>query len=908
MAFNVSYIFTARDEYSAIAKKIIESNKKIILSSNKAAKSFLKQNEAAKKLKNSLVGLNKEFVNTNKSVISNNSSISDLTSKLKTLSAETKAGLGSATNNDLSEMDGRYIILAKTVAVSSKKIKKSNKSIAQTNLGSSGKDLLSLEEKYKKLAKNVKLSTDKLKGSIKELNASNRKLKTSNNRLVTSNEKLKDSLKKSKESIAKLKKGGKSLSKSNAKLKESLNNTSRSSRRTKKEFNKLSFASITLRATFVKLRIQTNLNKNASKGLTNQLKKFAALALAGLGIAKLIQEGSAFQDAMLDLSAITGSSGKDLEGLKGRIRELALEYKTMPSDVATAMKAVASAKPELLKNAVALSSVTESVLLLKKAAGIETADAVMTLTRGLNIFGKGADQAAKFVDILAAGAKFGSAEIRDAGQSVLLAGGAAVDAGLSFLQLNSAIQVVAKGGFVAEKSGTGLQAIFLRLTEAGFDFKKLGVEGVMDQVAKGLAKIKDPATKAATKSKLFGLEHIKIASALLRNIPLIGELNKKLETSGVAAEQAKIRMSSFSSNVDEAKVRLSLLASKIFDRSLPALNSLTESTNDFLGGFDTSDIEAFSLTLSILAGAAKVVGAVFGFVFNQILTSLKPVLAIMKGIADIIGQLVGAIATLDFSNFDISKSFDLGGKFLGLFGGEEEKESTFNQASENVAIAKKAKNIVISNSDIKDFAKKAIGVNSNVLEFKVPEKVLEVATNVEDIKIPAKTVEVATNVADIKLPAKTLKLMPEVAAINIPDNVVKISANVESIKIPDSVKNQSSLENLSLTSNAGRNKIIEDSNLALLNKAKIINITNSSISKNISVLNSIRSSSSPLVNTNVSPVVSIAPQVSTVSSGATLNGNITVSAAPGSKVESVESEVVFDGTQGNLGLGVAAGA
>lgn len=432
-------------------------------------------------------------------------------------------------------------------------------------------------------------------------------------------------------------------------------------------------------------RRETNLTKKASSKLTSELKAFAVTAIAGLGLLKLVQEGAKFQDSMADLSAITGAVGKDFDFLKGKVKELAVASRVMPSDVALAFKSVASAKPELLENTALLSGVTEKVLLLKNAAGIEMVEAVNTVTRGLNIFSAGADQAGKFVDILAAGAKFGSSEIRDTGEAMLIAGGSAVDAGLSFLELNAAIQVVAKGGFVASQAGTGLQAIFIRLTKAGFDFKKLGVDGVMLQVSKMLDKVEGSAAKAQLKSKLFGEEHQKIAGALLRNIPLITELNKKLEITGVAAEQAKVRMATFNSGVQGMKVQVSLLASSIFDKTLPAISFLTGGVNKFLSSLDKSDVEAFSLILTGLAAAAGSIGLAFAAAFKIILFVVKPVLAVMKGIATVVGQVVAAFATLDFSQFDLSGAFDLGGSFLGL--GSEGAGSSFTPPTASPAVA-----------------------------------------------------------------------------------------------------------------------------------------------------------------------------------------------------------------------------
>jgi len=450
---------------------------------------------------------------------------------------------------------------------------------------------------------------------------------------------------------------------------------------------KLKAAAIIAKRKLRDYRKETTLTTRASSQLVTQLKTFAVTAVAGLGLLKIIQEGAKFQDSMADLSAITGAVGKDFDFLKGKVKELAISSRVLPTDVALAFKSVASAKPELLENTELLSKVTEKVLLLKNAAGIEMEEAVNTVARGLNIFGAEADQAGKFVDILAAGAKFGSSEIRNTGEALLIAGGSAVDAGLSFTELNAAIQVVAKGGFVASQAGTGLQAIFIKLTKAGFDFKKLGVDGVMSQVADMLDRTEGSAAKAQLKSKLFGEEHQKIAGALLRNIPLITELNEKLKTTGIATEQARVRMATFNSGVEGMKVKLSLLASGIFDKTLPAIGFLTGGVNSFLSSLDESDIELFSLLLTGLAAAAGAVGLAFAAAFKLILFVVKPVFAVLKGIATVVGQVTAAFATLDFSQFDLGGAFDLGGRFLGLGEASPSVSPAVSSASANATVS-----------------------------------------------------------------------------------------------------------------------------------------------------------------------------------------------------------------------------
>ena len=97
-------------------------------------------------------------------------------------------------------------------------------------------------------------------------------------------------------------------------------------------------------------RKETSLNSKASSDLISKFKGFAAVAVAGLGLAQVIREGAKFQDSMADLAAITGAAGEDFDFLKSKVKDLAIASRVMPTDVALAFKSVASAKPELLEN------------------------------------------------------------------------------------------------------------------------------------------------------------------------------------------------------------------------------------------------------------------------------------------------------------------------------------------------------------------------------------------------------------------------------------------------------------------------------------------------------------------------------------------------------------------------------
>jgi TP901 family phage tail tape measure protein len=409
-------------------------------------------------------------------------------------------------------------------------------------------------------------------------------------------------------------------------------------------------------------RYESKLSEKASSKLLGKFKQLAAGALVAVGITSLVRAGAAVEDSIADLSAITGAGGKDLQFYTKEINNLALAAKTMPAEVGNAFKAVASAKSELLKDPKALSVVTEQVLLLKNASGIETDASSKVLTESLNQFNAGADQAARFVNVLAAGSKVGASEVNETGVAVVKSGVAAKLAKVQFEELNAMIQVLAKNGIKAEVAGTGLQNVLLKLETSGIKQITPSIVGI----GNALEALKSKSLTAKQQEQLFGLEGLKAGSILIENAQLMKDWTKEITGTSIAQEQASKRMATFNSGLKGTRVRLAVLASSIFNVARPALMSLGATVDDFVDSMsDASDVEFFGMLLGGLATSASLVGQAFSFLGNLIVDVLKPPMAILKFIGTFIGQIAAAIATLDFSNFDLSGSLTLGDKFLG---------------------------------------------------------------------------------------------------------------------------------------------------------------------------------------------------------------------------------------------------
>ncbi len=380
---------------------------------------------------------------------------------------------------------------------------------------------------------------------------------------------------------------------------------------------KVSRATVGLQKQFKKLENVTRKSLTAIRNKVNStgkdLLRFGKIALAATA-ALTIKFGAGFQDAMADVSAITGAAGKDLQFFSDESLRLAKASVTAQSEVATAFKIIASAKSELLKDPKGLSRVTEQVLLLKNAAGLELAQAAKVTTEALNQFGAGADQAARFVNVLAAGSKVGASEVGATGAAIVESAVFAKQAGLSFEELNSTIQVLAKNGVPATKAGTALKNMFVRLESTGDKKLMPSIIGI-NQVLENLSQM-NLSTKDST--KLFGLEAAAAGDILIKNRALVAKWTKELTGTQSATEQAERRMATFSTKARKLGIIIKGILIRVFLKLEPVLTKMADSMSKFFDSITDEDIDKFIEKLQDTVRVIRGIGAAIKEVFKTI--------------------------------------------------------------------------------------------------------------------------------------------------------------------------------------------------------------------------------------------------------------------------------------------------
>jgi len=361
------------------------------------------------------------------------------------------------------------------------------------------------------------------------------------------------------------------------------------------------------------LQGKMNSAAGSSEKLSSSLSKVAGAVAAAITVERIaaamnaaIQASKVFQKSMSDLSAITGATGEQLKLLEANARQIGATTSLSASQAAEAFKLIASAKPDLLESSAALNTVTRAAVTLAEAAGTTLPEAADTLGSALNQFGADASEANRYINVLAAGSKFGAAEVTDVAVALKNSGVAAASAGVGFETLNAAIQSLAAVGIKGGEAGTGLRNIILKLETDTNQKLRPSVVGLTS----ALQTLASANESTAALTKRFGLENITAAQALLNNANSMAELEQKLTGTNTAYEQASTRVNNLDGDMKALNSATEALAIAIGDKLNPAARDSAKFMTE-LATATTNWLDSLSESPSTLNGAIFKLQAVY---------------------------------------------------------------------------------------------------------------------------------------------------------------------------------------------------------------------------------------------------------------------------------------------------------
>ncbi|HHT2660981.1 TPA: phage tail tape measure protein [Citrobacter freundii] len=320
--------------------------------------------------------------------------------------------------------------------------------------------------------------------------------------------------------------------------------------------------------------------KRVSASVSGLAGRLAGFAGAGLSLGTIISTTRQYSQSLSDLQAITGATSAQMKLYDQAAQEMGRTTEYSASQAAEAIKLMASAKPELLSTSAGLTAATKSALTLAQAAGTTLPDATRTLALSLNQFGAGASEADRYINVLAAGAKFGSSEIADTAAAIKNGGVAAAQAGVGFETLNAAIQVLAEREVKGGEAGTALRNVILNLEKGTDKTLKPSVVG-LSQALENLAG-KNLSTRQAV--KLFGVENLSAASILVQNREKVESLTAALTGTQTAHEQAEIRVNNLNGDLLSLTSAFEGLIIKVGQSGNGPLRSGVQTVTDAING------------------------------------------------------------------------------------------------------------------------------------------------------------------------------------------------------------------------------------------------------------------------------------------------------------------------------------
>lgn len=274
----------------------------------------------------------------------------------------------------------------------------------------------------------------------------------------------------------------------------------------------------------------------------------AAVAATGAAVIKGTKEWAEYGEKLSEVSALTGATGKSLQFLDDQAQKIERDTGIAGKEVLDAFKNIAGIKPELLENNEALAQTTKEVIVLSQASKLSLDESARALLGSLSQFGEGAEEAARFSNVLAAGAKLGNSEINDTAEALKTSGTAMKAAGLSFEQGNSLLQILAKGMIKGSEAGTALRNVLLKLeTDADKNLRPsiVGLDAALENAAQKY-------NTTSKQAKIFGTENIVAAKQVLEARSEVSKMTETLTGTSVAYEQAKTNTDNLAADLHKA--------------------------------------------------------------------------------------------------------------------------------------------------------------------------------------------------------------------------------------------------------------------------------------------------------------------------------------------------------------------
>lgn len=396
-----------------------------------------------------------------------------------------------------------------------------------------------------------------------------------------------------------------------------------------------------------------------------------------LALRSIREERNKLEESQAGLKALTGLDDESISWLTDQAKTLSttmtkegLRVRQSAAEILDAFMLVGSAKPELLGDKEALRAVTEEAMRLQAAAGdITLNEAVDSLTLSLNQYGAAADQASRFVNVLAAGSKEGAVNIASQAKAIQKAGTMAATLNIPIEELVGSIEMLGEKGVKDEIAGTGLKTFFTRLATGATDTnpKVVGLANALDNLNKQVeaAEAKQAGGGTSLLKKIFGDEGMQTAMILTQNVEQVKKYTEAVTGTNIAYEQAAINSATAAAQLDQSRNKMKLAAIELGEKLNPVLtvstNMMTNVVKILPGLIDWFQKWGGTIVALLVPVAAYVGYLKLAAMYHTTLNAVTKVAATLKVLyavatANVAGNLTGANKILSLFSANMVKN------------------------------------------------------------------------------------------------------------------------------------------------------------------------------------------------------------------------------------------------------------
>ena len=339
-----------------------------------------------------------------------------------------------------------------------------------------------------------------------------------------------------------------------------------------------------------------NITSAAKKGIGAVTTAITATSATLGGIAtKAIGIGSGFEEGMSQVQAISGATGKELEALTEKAKEMGAKTKFSARESAEAMNYMAMAG---WKTSDMLDGI-EGIMNLAAASGENLGTVSDIVTDALTAFGLEASDSAHFADVLAKAASNSNTNVSMMGETFKYAAPLAGALKYSIEDTAVAVGLMANAGIKGTQAGTTLRSMLTRLAdppkEAASALESLGIsitnaDGSVKPLRETLKDLRErfaelsDAEKTEYASNIAGQEAM---SGLLALVNASEEDYEKLteaidNASGAAAEQSAVMQDNLAGSITILKSTAESLGIEFYESIQEPLKEIADDAQQML--------------------------------------------------------------------------------------------------------------------------------------------------------------------------------------------------------------------------------------------------------------------------------------------------------------------------------------